>query len=293
MAEVHRRAAADGVRTLLTGWRGNAFFSADDPFWLAALLARGRLGALGHEIAALLASADSPGVGVAGRQVARQLLPAPIHRMRSVLQARRAGMSAEVELRFAGPGTEALVRQHARVFDPVPRRSMRAAALRLVLSTGSITESSAVRDAVTGVRRCDPTGDIRVIALCATQPPWARRRGGRTRVVSRDAMADRLPPSIAERTRRGAQLPDWLERFTPRRDELEDELAAARQHAGCRELLDLDRMDAALRDWPDRARAHAQWTRTTHVYRYNLLRALLMCRYLRFFDAHAAEAADK
>jgi hypothetical protein len=165
---------------------------------------------------------------------------------------------------------------------------MRAAALRVVNSTGFIAESSAVRDALSGVRRCDPTGDIRLIAVCATQPAWARRREGRTRVVARDAMADRLPPSIAERTRRGAQLPDWLERFTDRRQELVDELAAAREHAGCRELLDLDGMGAALRDWPDRELAHAEWIRTTHMYRFNLMRALLMCRYLRFFDAHAA-----
>jgi hypothetical protein len=102
-------------------------------------------------------------------------------------------------------------------------------------------------------------------------------------------MADRLPPSIAERTRRGAQLPDWFEQLTARRGELVDELAAAREHAGCREMLDLDRMGVALRDWPDRAHAHARWTRTTHVYRFNLLRSLLMCRYLRFFDSHAAQ----
>jgi asparagine synthase (glutamine-hydrolysing) len=291
MSEVQRRARADGVGTLLTGSRGNAFFSADDQFWLAALLFRGRLGALAHEIAALAASQGSPRVRTAGRELARQLLPAAVHRMRSVAQAHRAGISAEVEVRFAGPGIEALVRRQPRAFDPVPRRSMREAALRLVTSSGFIAESGAVRDALAGVRRSDPTADIRVIALCATQPPWARRLDGRTRVVSRDAMADRLPPSIAERTRRGAQLPDWLEQLTARRGELVDELAAAREHAGCRELLDLDGMDAALRDWPDRARARAHWTRTTHVYRYNLLRALLMARYLRFFDAHAAPAS--
>ena len=228
MAEAQRRAAADGVRTLLTGARGNAFFSADDPFWLAALLSRGRLGAFGHEIAALAASTGSRQVRIAGRQLARQLLPPPLHRMRSVAQARRAGISAEVELRFAGPGTEALVRQHPRAFGPVPRGSLRREALQLVTYSGFIAESGAVRDALAGVRRSDPTGDIRVIALCATQPPWARRRDGRTRVVSRDAMADRLPPSIAERTRRGAQLPDWLEQFADRRGELVDELAAAR-----------------------------------------------------------------
>jgi asparagine synthase (glutamine-hydrolysing) len=289
MTEAHRRAAGDGVRTLLTGARGNAFFSADDPFWLAALLFRGRFSALGREIAALAASAGSRRVRAVGRQLARQVLPPELYRMRSVMQARRDGVSAEVELRFAGPGTEALVRQQARAFDSVPRGAMRSAALRAAMYSGFIAESAAVRDALTGVRRSDPTGDVRVIALCATQPPWARRRDGRTRVVSRDAMADRLPPSIAERTRRGAQLPDWLERFADRRQELVDELAAAREHAGCRELLDLDGMDIALRNWPDRARAHDRWTRTTHVYRYNLMRALLMCRYLRFFDAHAAE----
>jgi hypothetical protein len=209
--------------------------------------------------------------------------------VRNVALARRAGISAEVERRFAGPGTEAIVRENARVFDPVHPRSVRGPALRIVEYSGFIAESAAVRDALTGVRRSDPTGDIRLIALCATQPPWARRRDGRTRVIVRDAMADRLPPSIAERTRRGAQLPDWLEQFTPRRGELVDELSAAREHPGCRELLDLDQMDVALRDWPDRARAHAQWPRTTHVYRFNLPRALLMCRYLRFFDAHGAE----
>jgi asparagine synthase (glutamine-hydrolysing) len=293
MTEAQRRAAADGVRTLLTGARGNAFFSADDPFWLAALLSRGRFRAVGHEmaaVAAVAASTGSPRVRTAGRELARQLLPPAIHRTRSVLRARRAGVSAEVELRFAGPGTAATVRQHARDFDPVPRGSLRRRMLRLVEYSGFIAESSAVRDALSGVRRSDPTGDIRVIALCATQPPWARRRDGRTRAVSRDAMADRLPASIAERTRRGAQLPDWFEQLTARRGELVDELAAAREHAGCRELLDLDGMDAALQGWPDRARAHADWTRTTHVYRYNLLRALLMCRYLRFFESHRAES---
>jgi asparagine synthase (glutamine-hydrolysing) len=282
VTEAQRRAAADGVRTLLTGARGNAFFSADDPFWLAALLLRGRLGAAGREIAALGARAGA-------RQLARQLVPAAVLRARALALTRRAGISAELERRFAGAGTEEVVRRHARDFDPVPRGSVRRQMLELVMARSFVAEAAAVRDALTGVHRPDPTIDIRVIAVCARQPPWARRREGRTRAVVRDAMADRLPPSIAERTARGAQLPDWLERFTARRGELVDELAAAREHAGCRELLDLDAMDAALRAWPAPDRAHADWPRTTHVYRYNLMRALLMCRYLRFFDAHAAE----
>jgi asparagine synthase (glutamine-hydrolysing) len=291
MTEVHRRAAAEGVSTLLTGARGNAFFSADDPFWIAALLSRGRFRRAGEEVAALIASPGSPGPGAAARQLAHQLVPHAAWRLAKRVRARRAGLSADLEMRFAGPGIEHVVRRHAGDLGPVPRGSMRGTLFELVTASGLISESGAVRDALTGVRRSDPTGDIRVIALCATQPPWARRREGRTRVVVRDAMADRLPSSIAERTRRGFQLPDWLDQFTRRRQELVDELAAAREHAGCRELLDLDAMDAALRDWPDREHASAQLARTTVVYRYNLMRALFMGRYLRFFDAHATQRA--
>ena len=62
------------------------------------------------------------------------------------------------------------------------------------------------------------------------------------------------------------------------------------EHETCRELLDLERIDAALRDWPDAARLSAQFARTTRVYRMDLARALLLSRYLRFFEAHAARA---
>jgi hypothetical protein len=153
--------------------------------------------------------------------------------------------------------------------------------------SGFISESAAVRDALSGIRRTDPTGDIRLIAVSATQPPWARRRNGMSRAVVRDAMADRLPPSIVQREQRGAQLPDWYERVTPHRGELAEELEAARESATCRELLDLDRIETALRAWPELSRARAERARTTRVYRDDLVRALLMSRYLRFFDAHS------
>lgn len=280
IAAVQRRAAADGVGTLLTGTRGNAFFSGDDPFWLAELLARGRGRALARELAAL-------GAPTATRELVRQLLPARALRMRETAKARRAGIAARDELHFAGRGTERVVRLHAR-FELPSRTSLRSVLLRLVVPSGGFAaEAARVRDALAGIHMSDPTSDVRVIEVCATQPPWARRRDGRTRAVVRDAMADRLPPSIAERTRRGAQLPDWFELMTARRGELVEELAAARDHERCRELLDLEGIDRALREWPDPRSARARWQRTTRVYRYDLLRALLLCRYLRFFEAHA------
>lgn len=285
VSEAQRCAAADGLTSLLTGMRGNTFFSADDPYWLAALLARGRVRDVRRELAVL------PSPRVAARELARQLLPASVHRVRGAAWARRAGLSGEAELRFAGRETAAIVRDRSRALGPPPRRSWRARALTGTAWSGLAAEAATVRDTLAGVRTTDPTTDVRVIAVCATQPPWARRREGRSRAVARDAMADRLPPSIAERTRRGAQLPDWLDHLTRRRGELVEELEHAREHASCRELLDLDRIGAALDDWPDPARLRTQFARTTQIYRHDLPRALLMCRYVRFFEAHGRRRA--
>lgn len=139
------------------------------------------------------------------------------------------------------------MRRHANDVDPLPRRSLRRRLIQAVAYVGFIAEAGAVRD----------------------------------------AMADRLPPSIAERTRRGAQLPHWFELMTARKSELDEEFESARGSATCRELLDLDAIGTALREWPSGAEAHTRWQRTTWVYRHNLFRALLMTRYIRFFEAHA------
>jgi hypothetical protein len=59
---------------------------------------------------------------MAARELARQLSPPAFHRARDAVRTRRAGISAELALRFAGPATEPVVRRHARIFDPIPRR---------------------------------------------------------------------------------------------------------------------------------------------------------------------------
>lgn len=284
LREAQRLAGSDGVSTLLTGARGNAFFSADDPFWVAALLARGRFGFAARELRASVAH------GVAPRELALHLLPPVGRRMLRGARSRLTGGAVRDDLHFAGPPLADVVLRHASVSDPPTRRSLRLRLLRAAEWSGYAAEVALVRDTLAGVRTLDPTGDVRLVSVCATQPPWARRSGGRTRVVARDALADRLPVSVTERTRRGAQLPDWLEHVTARRGELVRELEAAREHALSRELLDLDAVDRALRDWPDPARLRAQFDRTTWTYRFDLPRALLMSRYLRFFGARAQAA---
>jgi hypothetical protein len=96
-------------------------------------------------------------------------------------------------------------------------------------------------------------------------------------------MADRLPASIVERTRRGSQLPDWLERMTEGRSELEYELELARESDVCREVLDLDRIGRALADWPSLEQNRTRPREVARTYRFAVFRGLLMARYVRFF----------
>jgi hypothetical protein len=98
-------------------------------------------------------------------------------------------------------------------------------------------------------------------------------------------MRDRIPPSIAARRRRGEQLPDWLDVMSAARSELAAELDALAEHAPSTELIDAGRLRNLLAHWPDRLRNADP--NTIRDYRYVLLRALLVSRYLRWFEQRA------
>ena len=68
-------------------------------------------------------------------------------------------------------------------------------------------------------------------------------------------MADRLPPEIVHRTRRGEQLPDWLDVMTAARPELARELEELEEHRRRGELIDAARLRRLIDRWPDRTAA--------------------------------------
>ena len=120
------------------------------------------------------------------------------------------------------------------------------------------------------------------------QPEWVRRHDGITRAVARGAMADRLPPEIVHRRARGEQLPDWLDIMTAAREEVATELEQLEEHPTSRELIDTDRLRRLVDRWPDRTlRTDPAVERD---YRYALWRALVVSRYLRWFEQRAAAA---
>lgn len=272
-------AAADGVTALLTGGLGNLWFSADGPDWLAALFRVGRWPRVRREARSWTAATDGSGWHTWRNQLLVPLAPAWLHQLAGrredtlidnwraaiALRGERAGRIDTSRLPWlAGAG------RHREAW-------------LLSIGTGACqADVSAAYGALLGVDAADPTSDRRVIELAMTQPEWARRHDGVTRAVVREAMADRLPASIVRNQRLGAQLPDWLDRLTEGRQEVQEELGALRDHPPSRELIDVERLEALVRAWPDLALS-ADHT-AIRGYRLALWRALLVSKYLRWFE---------
>lgn len=284
LREIHRLAAVDGATTLLTGARGNMYFSADDPHWLVALLRRGRLLRAGREVRSWAAATGLPTWRVLRGSVARELAPLPVRRLYEARPWRRApGRQSEVDEWLATTALRADLRGRVDLAEVTARivAGPREYAPIGVLGQAAGAEFRVACDAWYGVNSIDPTGDIRVLEVAAAQPAWVRRSDGMGRAACRAAMAGVLPDSIRLRSARGIQLPDWLDRMTDARAELAAELLAAREHPLTSRLLDIELLDATLRAWPAAA---GPGSGVLRQYRCMLLRALLASRYIRWFS---------
>jgi asparagine synthase (glutamine-hydrolysing) len=169
--------------------------------------------------------------------------------------------------------------------DEQRARDRRSIALELRRHYAGQADGAHALWALTGVESRDPTADRRLIEVAMRQPEWVRRQGGTTRAVVRDAMADRLPVSIVGRTRRGEQLPEWLDLMTTARPGIAAELDLLEGHARSAELIDASRLRKLVDEWP--ARERNADIDTIRNYRHALLRALVVSRFLRWFEERA------
>jgi hypothetical protein len=172
------------------------------------------------------------------------------------------------------------------MLDERRRTPWRVQALAAVQTGAGQAEDAAALAALTGVEDRDPTVDRRVIQVAMRQPEWVRRHDGIRRAVVRGAMADRLPAEIVHRTRHGDQLPNWLDVLTARRQELVRELDELEQHPTSREIIDTARLGRLLGSWPDPAACADPVV--IRDYRQALFRALVISRYVRWFERRAA-----
>jgi asparagine synthase (glutamine-hydrolysing) len=293
MSAISDRAAADGASTLLTGERGNLFFSADGPAWLITHLRAGRAIIAAKEAAAWKQSSGDGWYRTLRDQVAMHLLPPPLLGVARRLTNRTGELEKWLRATSVRSEVAASLDLPTRLphLDPRRRPDLRAMMLTPLDHASALADRSAAMAGLYGIEVRDPTGDRRVLEVAIRQPEWNRRRNGITRAVVRGAMADRLPSSIVNRTQRGEQFPEWLEVMTARRMELAAELDQLEQHQTSRELIDTSRLRELVHRWPDRSlRADPA---ITQDYRLVLLRALVMSRYLRWFEARAERAPQR
>ncbi len=284
---IYEQAAADGVAAVFCGDLGNLAFSADGPDWLVALLRRGQLGEVARE--ALAFRAHKPLASTLRGDLLGRFQPSWLRQART-----RRGLRADIQQDWLS-ATALQPQLHSTVdlvaampqLDVGRPVSARVSLFAMRAVVAGQADLMAATQAVWRVDRRDPTADRRVLDVAMTQPEWVRRRRGVNRAAAREAMRDRLPPSILWRTRRGSQLPDWLDHMSKARAEIEAELDALRDHPMSRRVIDVERLTALVRQWPQPA--HAADTRTVYDYRFALLRALVVSRYLRWFEEHARQ----
>jgi asparagine synthase (glutamine-hydrolysing) len=290
---IAQRAAADGVTTMLSGERGNMYFSRDGPRWLVSLLAAGRVVPSMREAATWSRTSGESPYRILRNHVVSPLLPGPVRRLVRAAIGREQPRDAWLASTALRPevGRELDLERLVPWLDERWRADPRAPARALLRGGASQAETRAAMAALTGVEDRDPTGDRRVLEVALRQPEWVRRHHGRNRAVARGAMADRLPAEIVYRTRRGDQLPDWLDLMTAARTDLAIELDALVEHPLSRELIDTQRLQRLFVRWPERTERAAP--AVVRDYRLALFRALLVSRYLRWFEARAASASHR
>ena len=106
----------------------------------------------------------------------------------------------------------------------------------------------------------DPTADKRIVEYCYAIPGEQFMRNGETKWLLRRAMDGILPKALLKERSRGRQGADWPEAGQKDRDAMFEEVALQATNSTTARLLDLDRINAILRNWKSegiRGSAHA------------------------------------
>lgn len=278
-AEAGRR----GVVTLLTAGLGNITLSHDGRFALPQLLSTGRLFALAGLLREIRRRDGASAMTLAARTL-EPLMPVglkyAVRRLLGRSGALRLDEHSAINPAFArahglAERSEALAGDIRNLFGA----DARAARLAVLDRTDQRGLWRAANRRMFGIDLRDPTADRRVLDLCLSIPEEQYVRGGGFRALARRALRDHLPATVLDERRRGLQSADWPVGLTAARAEIGAELARARNIPAAATLLDLDRMDAMVADWP----GDADWSRpdVTWGYLSGLNRAAAMGRFIR------------
>jgi asparagine synthase (glutamine-hydrolysing) len=140
----------------------------------------------------------------------------------------------------------------------------------------------AAEKAATGVEVRDPTADIDVISYCFAVPPEQFLAEGIDRSLIRRAMWGLLPETVLTNRLSGLQAADWHEKLGNQRGELARRIAELSQSALVRRIIDVARIEHAIKNWPS-----GGWHTAEVFQEYNLAltRGVACAQFLRWFEA--------
>ena len=236
--EIEARAAAMGATRLLTGELGNLTINAGNLTSLSEWIRRGRWVTWFNQARAASRRPDVKWRGVLHNSF-RPWIPRPVS---SALERIFLNQRPSNELSFVRREWLHLAK-HQRAPHIYAER------LSIIREADSATVRKAAL-AQYGIEESDPFSDRRLIEFAFRIPPDQLYWNGVQRPLMRDALADRLPPSLFEKFGRGLQSADWAIRLS-KVDALAllEEISSSRV---ARDVLDLDRMRRAIGHWPTR-----------------------------------------
>jgi asparagine synthase (glutamine-hydrolysing) len=140
----------------------------------------------------------------------------------------------------------------------------------------------AAEKAVTGIEVRDPTADMDVVSYCYGVPSEQYLAEGIDRSLIRRAMWELLPESVLTNRLHGLQGADWHEKLDGRRGEIASQIAELAKSPLARRIIDLGRLDDAVRNWPS-----GGWYKAEVFREYNLAltRGLAGGRFVRWIES--------
>ena len=254
---VYAKASQLGCDTLFSAELANQSFSADGRWAYAEYARTGKWGGL------LRLLANRPGDD---RPILRKIaalavlphLPAAARRgLRALVHPQRRDM-----VRMLTPlSVEAITDQRSRAAQrgshsdwqdlTFPLNRQQAARHDYLAADGAGEDVNLAFEQLYGVRRRDVTAYRPLIEFCTGLPTESFASEGMERKLAKQMAKGRMPEHQRLNPRYGQHNADWHTRIGRRRGALLAGIAAMRDHEFLSRTLDLDRVEALLRDWPE------------------------------------------
>ena len=275
-----QRARAQGRRVLLGGLHGNYTISWNGWSQAPGHLARGRLLLAYRQWRQFYRNSPYSRWTALRKLLVEPLIPRRVddwaHRRRIAAWREHAPIRIDFAAEMA---VESRARTVGHDFLYRMRRDERIKGLAQVDYLG---DWQAAEKAFTGVEVRDPTADIDVISYCFGIPPEQYLVEGIDRSLIRRAMWGLLPEAVLTNRLSGLQGADWYRKLEARRGELARELDELSKSPLVRRIIDLGRLENAVRDWP-----RGGWHEAEVFREYNLAltRGLAGGRFIRWIES--------